>query len=97
MNSIEISIGSSKYVIKSEDSKENLREVAELVKRKVEGIKKRQPSLTLQKATILAAFDFASEMISSRRKSTDYRSKILQKAETLLRKVETQIESSPKV
>lgn len=97
MNSIEIAIGNAKYVIKSEDSKENLREVAELVKRKVEGIKKRQPSLTLQKATILAAFDFANEMISSRRKSTDYRSKVLQKAETLLKKVEMEIESRPSV
>jgi cell division protein ZapA len=94
MNSIEINIGNQKYVLRGSDSEEHLREVAELVKRKVESIKKKSGNLTLQKAAMLAAFDFASDTIKYKKKAVDYRSAILSKAGELLAKVERELESS---
>ena len=73
MNSIELNIGSARYVLKGEESEEHLREVAEMVRRRVEGLKKKTPSLTLQKVAMLAAFDFASDVIKSRKKSSGLR------------------------
>ena len=90
-NSIEIMIGNHRYVLKSEESEAHLKEVTELVRRKVETIKKRSSSYTLQKAAILAAFDLASDLIKARRRSGDYRSKILAKANHLLEKVEHEL------
>lgn len=94
-NSIEISIGNQKYVLKSEESEEHLREVAEMVRRRVETLKKKASTLTAQKAAMLAAFDFASEVIKLRRRSVDYRSSVVTKAQELLQKVELELESRP--
>ncbi|MBI1859711.1 MAG: cell division protein ZapA [Deltaproteobacteria bacterium] len=63
MNSIEIAIAGQKYILSGEETPEHLNEVSELVRRRVESIRKKNPGLSLQKATMLVAFDFASETI----------------------------------
>jgi len=91
LNNIEIVIGGQKYVLKGEETQEHLREVAELVRRKIEVIRKKSPSLSLQKATMLAAFDLASHSIKSRKKAIDYRSSLLTKANRLLEKMQADL------
>lgn len=95
MAAIEFSIGNQKYVVKSDESEEHLREVAELVRRKVESLRKKNDSLTLQKAAMLAAFDFASSSIKSKKRSAENRSKLLSKAESVLQKIQEEIEERP--
>ena len=93
-NSIEINIGNHRYVLKSEEPEEHLREVTEMVRRRIETIRKKSTSNTIQKAAIIAAFDLASDLIKAKRRSGDYRSKILAKANSLLEKVERELASS---
>mgnify|MGYP001597210991 CR=1 FL=1 len=93
-NSIEINIANHRYVLKSEETEEHLREVSEMVRRKVETIRKKSTSNTIQKAAIIAAFDLASDLIKAKRKSGDYRSKILAKANSLMEKVERELGTS---
>lgn len=93
MNSIEITIANQKYVIKGEEGEAHLKEVAEMVRRRVETIRKRNPNLTLQKAAMLAAFDFASDVIQNRKKSIDSKAAILNKAHSLLERVERELET----
>jgi cell division protein ZapA (FtsZ GTPase activity inhibitor) len=93
MASIEITIANQKYVLRGEESEEHLREVAELVRRKVENLRKKTPGLTLQKAAMLAAFDFASDTINGRRKALDYRASVLSKATQLLERMESELAS----
>jgi len=95
MPSIEFSVGNQKYVVKSDESEEHLREVAELVRRKVESIRKKNDTLTLQKAAMLAAFDFASSSIKNKRKSHDTRTSLLSKAESVLAKLQEEINDRP--
>jgi cell division protein ZapA len=93
MESIEITIGGQKYVLRGEDSQEHLREVAEMVRRKVESLRKKTSGLTLQKAAMLAAFDFASESIKGKKRAVDYRSQLLTKAHQLLERVQSELSS----
>jgi cell division protein ZapA (FtsZ GTPase activity inhibitor) len=93
-SSIEINICGQPYELKGEESEEHLREVAELVRRKVESLRKQNPSLTLQKAAILAAFDFASGSIKGRKKALVYRNSILSKAHELLDRMQSELTST---
>lgn len=93
MNQIEISIANQKYVIRGEEGEAHLKEVAEMVRRRVESLRKKNPNLTLQKAAMLAAFDFASDVIQQRKKSVDSKSALLRKAHSLLERVEREIET----
>lgn len=95
MASIEFSIGNSKFVVKSDESEEHLREVAELVRRKVESLRKRANSSTLHKAAILAAFDFASTTIKTKRKSSEARAQLLTKTESILGKLQSELGDTP--
>lgn len=94
MASIELILGTQKFVLRGEESEEHLHEVAELVKRRVDAIKKRYPSLSFQKLAMLAACDFASQTIKSKRKAVDYRSTVLSKAKNLLDRVELELKST---
>ena len=94
MNTIEILIGNQRYELKGNESPEHLEEVAQMVRRKVDSIRKKSSGLNLQKAAILAAFDLASELIKSKRKSTDQRAAVLSKAQKLLEKVEWDLQVS---
>jgi cell division protein ZapA (FtsZ GTPase activity inhibitor) len=93
MPSIDINICGQSYALRAEESEEHLREVAELVRRKVESIRKLNPSITLQKATMLAALDFASSSIKGRKKALDYRSSILARAHQILDRMQTELTS----
>lgn len=95
MASIEITIANQKYVVRGEDTEEHLKEIAELVRRKVESLRKKTPSLTVQKAAMLAAFDFASDSIKGKLKAQDHRSSVLAKATELLHRVEGELASKP--
>lgn len=92
-SSIEITIGGQRYLLKGDEDEAHLREVAELVKRRVENIRKKNPNLSIQKAAMLAAFDFASQAIRGRRKSQDYRATIMAKAQALLDRVQIEFEN----
>jgi len=95
MASIEFVLGGQKYDLKSEESEEHLREVSELVRRKIESLRKKNPHLTLQKATMLAALDFASASIKGRKKSLDYRATLLAKSQQLLEKLQAELTAKP--
>jgi cell division protein ZapA (FtsZ GTPase activity inhibitor) len=95
MTSIEITIAGHKFTVRAEESQVHLAEVAEMVRRKVESLKKQDPSLTLQKAAMLAAFDFAAESISGRKKALDYRSTVLAKTNALITRVESELALPP--
>ncbi len=92
MPTIDISILNQKFLLKGEESEEHLKEVAELVRKKAEAIKKRNPTTSIQKIAMLAAIDLASQVIQGKRKAVDYRSKILTKAGELLHRVEGELE-----
>jgi cell division protein ZapA (FtsZ GTPase activity inhibitor) len=91
LRSVEVTIHSQRFLIKAEESEEHLAEVAEMVRRKVEGIRKKLPTANLQKASMLAAIDFASELIKNKKRSNDYRAGVLNKAESILEKVESEL------
>ncbi len=93
MNQIEISIANQKYLIRGEEGEAHLKEVAEMVRRRVESLRKKNPNLTLQKAAMLAAFDFASDGIQQRKKSVDAKATLLNKAQDLLDRVERELET----
>ncbi len=93
MSKIEIEIGGQQYVLRGEETEDHLREVADLVKKRVAALRKKTPTLSLQKASILAAFDFASQVIKGSKKSADYKSAVLTKAKLLLDRVETELSS----
>jgi cell division protein ZapA (FtsZ GTPase activity inhibitor) len=94
MNTIDILIGNQRYELKGNESQEHLEEVAQMVRRRVESLKKKNSSITLQKAAMLAAFDFASEVIKAKKKSSEHRSAVLSKAQKLLEKVEWDLQSA---
>lgn len=93
LNSIEILIGNQRFVLKSEESLDHLREVTEMVKRKVEAVKKKAPTQTFQKAAMLAAFDLASDLIKAKKKSVEYRSSVMNKAQQVLSKIELELDA----
>ena len=97
MTSIEISIAGQKYILRGEESETHLAEVSELVRRRVETIRKKSPTLSLQKAAMLAAFDFASETIKQKRRSVDSKNIVLNYAHRLLEKVENELKSAGRV
>ncbi len=92
--SVEVTIYNQRYVVRGQETEEHLQEVAEMVKRKVEAIRKKTPSITLQKAAMLAAFDFASDGIKGKKRSTDYRASVLSKAQIVLERVEQELAKS---
>lgn len=92
-NSIDILIANQRYTLKSEETPEHLREVAEMVKRKVESTKKKSPTHSIQKAAMLAAFDLASDLIKAKKKTVQSRANIVAKAHQLLLKVENELNS----
>ena len=91
LSTIDVTIGNHKYVLRSEESEEHLREVAEMVRKKVDSLKKQNPALTLQKATMLAALDFASQSIKGRKRALDYKGSLLNKAQQLIDKVQSEV------
>ncbi len=93
MTSIEISISNQKYVLRGEEPEEHLNDVAEMVRRRIESIRKKSPDITLHKASILAAFDFASEIIKGRKQAVSYRNEILSRATGILERCEKELAS----
>lgn len=94
MNTIDILIGNQRYELKGNESPEHLEEVAQMVRRRVDSLKKKSSNLSLQKAAMLAAFDLASDLIKAKRKSSDHRVAVLAKAQQLLEKVEWDLQAS---
>lgn len=97
MKSIEVSIGKQKFVVSADESEEHLQEVTELVRRKVENIRKLDPTMSLQRATMLAAFDFASETIKGKKRAAGFRTSVLSKAQEILERVQTDLSGTPGV
>ena len=97
MASIEITLSDRKYQLSSEASEEHLKLVAEMVSKKIANLQKEKSSLNLQKAFIIAAFDFASHLIEGKKKGQEYRSAILTKAHQILERVQTELTSPPSV
>jgi cell division protein ZapA (FtsZ GTPase activity inhibitor) len=95
MKSIEVAIGKQKFVVSGDETEEHLHEVTELVRRKVESIRKLDPSMSLQRATMLAAFDFASETIKGKKRAANFRTAVLSKAQEILERVQTDLSGKP--
>ncbi len=91
MNSIELQIGAQRFILKGEDEEPHLHEVGEMVRRKVEALKKKNPALNLQRASMLAALDLASQLIKGKKKALDYRAEVVARTTTLLDRVEGEI------
>ncbi len=91
MPKLEIDIAGQSYVMKSDESPEHMEEVAHLVKKRVENLLKKSPKLGVARATMLTAFDFASQMVKSTKKGTEFKSGVLTKAKLLLNKVEKEL------
>ncbi len=91
MKSIEVSIGKQKFVVSADETEEHLQEVTELVRRKVESIRKLDPTMSPQRATMLAAFDFASETIKGKTRAANFRTAVLSKAQEILERVQTDL------
>lgn len=91
MNSIEIKIADQKLVLKGDEAPEHLEEVADLVRRRVDTIVRKNPTISLQKAGLLAALDFASHLIKGQRQAAEYRSAVVAKTSLLLDRVELEL------
>ncbi len=94
MASIEIVIAGQKYVLTGEEPAEHLNEVSELVRRRVESIRKKTPGLNIQKAAMLVALDLASEYIKQKRRGIDTRNGVVNRAQKLLERVEGELKRS---
>ncbi|MEW5746732.1 MAG: cell division protein ZapA [Nitrospirota bacterium] len=62
MGSVEVYILGQKYVVKGDESPEYIRELAELVDRKLKEVYAGSPHITPLKASILAALTLADEL-----------------------------------
>ena len=91
MPKIDIKIAGLSYVLKSDESPEHLDEVANLVKKRVEILLKKNPKLDVSRAAMLAAFDFASQLVKGNKRSGEFKSGVLTKAKLLLDKVENDL------
>lgn len=94
MESIEITVNGQRYVLKGDETSEHLKEVASIVLGKVQSLMKERSNLSLQKASILTAFDLASLLLKSNTKFQTQRTLILEKAQSLLSKVEKEIQAT---
>jgi cell division protein ZapA (FtsZ GTPase activity inhibitor) len=93
MGSVEIVIGKQKYVVRGEDSQEHLNKVASLVQSKISEFLALPANMPLQRATLLATFDLASEVIHRRDASHGQRDGVLSKATHLLEHIEKELKS----
>lgn len=89
--SIEITIGGQQFQMSTDEPEEHLREVADLVQRRLETLRRKMPTLSLQNAAMLAAFDFASQVLKATRKSDEKRQAIAERAQGLLERVENEL------
>jgi|GEM_PF-1330140 len=94
LNLVELVLGKQKFTLRSEETVEHLQEVSELVKRKMETIRKHAPTLTLERAAVLAAFELASDNIKGKIKANEYRSTVMSQATQILDKVEKTLNTS---
>lgn len=91
LNAKEISIGNAKYVLRSDETQVHLDEVAQLVEKSIQFFRQKNPNMTMQNAAILAACDFASQLIRGKQKVRAYQNTVLEKAGKLLEKVEKEL------
>jgi cell division protein ZapA (FtsZ GTPase activity inhibitor) len=82
-------IGTQKYLLRGDQNEEHLREVAEMIRSKVDLHRKTSPSMNLQKCAVLTAFDLASELLEYRQKVAAQRDEIVSRAERLLARIES--------
>ena len=94
MTSVEVNINNHKFILRGDENEEHLEEVAEIVRRKLENLNQKNPNLTVHKATMLVAFDLASELIKGRKKAIHYRSEVISRTASILERVEQAITGS---
>lgn len=95
MNSIEIKLGSQTFVISSDSSPDELKDVTELVRRRMDAITKKLPSSSFQKLLLLTSLELASELIGTKKKAAHFRTAILGKAQEVLHKVQATLPQQP--
>ena len=88
MASVDIKINNLNFILRGDESEEHLTEAAEIVRRKLENTRLRNPALSVHKATMLVAFDLASELIKGRKKALQYRNDVVSRTSLILEKVE---------
>ena len=91
MPSLDVKIANQSYILNSDESDEHLREVTDLVKKKIESLLKKDPNLAIHKATMLVAFDLASQAIKGRKKAIDYKTQVLKKTQSILESVQNEL------
>jgi cell division protein ZapA (FtsZ GTPase activity inhibitor) len=89
--SIDITIGGQQFQMSTDEPEEHLKEVADLVQRRLETLRRKMPTLSLQNAAMLAAFDFASQVLKSSRKADERRQAVAERAQSLLERVENEL------
>ena len=95
MASVDININNLNFILRGDETEEHLSEVAEIVRRKLENARQRNASLSVSKATMLVAFDLASELIKGRKKALQYRNEVISRTANILEKVESVVVSGP--
>lgn len=88
-NIIKIRIQGHEYVIKSEESGQQIQEVAEFVNRKFREITECTEGLSERKTAILAAFHIASEYFQLQRQREIFVSEIRRRSETLIDQIDS--------
>lgn len=91
LNAKEISVGSAKYLLRSDESQNHLDEVVDLVQQSVGALKDKNPNMSMQNAAILAACDLASQLIRGKQQARTYQTEVLDRAGKLLEKVEKEL------
>ncbi len=94
MASIDIRVGNQNFLVKSDVSEEHLGEVAQIVQNKIVDLMQ-ESGMTATKAAVLAAVEFASQMVKDQHQLDNYRGTLLAKASDILEKIERELAPAP--
>jgi len=95
MASIDIRIADVAFTLRSDESEAHVQEVADLVSRRVESLRRKHPAASLHQLALLAALDFASHVIKGSRGHAEFRSAISARTRVALDKVEALLRQRP--
>jgi len=82
--SVEVTIGGQRYVLKSDGNGEHLRALADFVNRKLEEVRGVAKSLSPERLAILAALNIADELLRERDEAHTLRTEVRRRSEAVL-------------
>lgn len=92
MKGIDIRIEGQHFELRSDEDPEHVQRVAELVQKKIGEIRRGQPSMSAQKATILAALHFASAQQKCEREQVALRASISDRVGTWIQRIDRMVD-----